>query len=78
MTTNERIQEGLQQAKDEVSELRSDAERKVAEAKIDAKGFVETERAKDGSVVDRVADQIATSEAAMDEYYTRRDETGLI
>jgi ribosomal protein S20 len=112
MTTNDRIQAGLQQAKDEVSELKSDAERKVAKAV--AKGFIETERAKDESVfsgvsadaksqheklqaqqaqlksaistksgeartklqadLDRVSAQIAASEAAMDEYYARRDE----
>jgi hypothetical protein len=28
--------------------------------------------------LDRVSEQIAASEAAMDEYYTRRDETGLM
>jgi len=109
MSTNERIQADVQQAKDNVSELKADAERKVAEAKFeievdrakakverqldteaakdervfravnaDAKGFIETERAKDESVADRVADQIVASEEAMDEYYTRRDETGLI
>lgn len=149
MTGNERIQSDVQQAKDQVSQLRDDAGRKVAEAKTafeierekarlaikldneaakdeavfravnaDAKGFVETEAAKDAAEfnatsadlkakheklqarraqlkneisakagearaklqadLDRVAKEIADSEAAMDAYYARRDETGMI
>ena len=127
MATNERVQTGLQQAKDDVSGLNAAAERKVDEVKFDievdrAKAKVErqldAEAAKDQQVfdavsadakanhdqlqaqqaqlksaistktgearsklqadLDRVSEQIAVSEAAMDEYYTRRDETGLI
>jgi DNA anti-recombination protein RmuC len=120
---NERIETGLQQAKDDVSGLKAAAERKVDEVKFDievdrAKAKVErqldAEAAKDQQVfnavsadakarrenlqaqqaqlkseisastgeartrlqakLDSVSEQIATSEAAMDAYYARRDE----
>jgi chromosome segregation ATPase len=127
MTTNDRIQADVQQAKDKVADLKADAERKVAAAKFDieverakadAKSFLETERAKDAAEfsatsadlkaqreklhaqqaqlkseistktgearaqlqanLDRISAQIALNEAAMDEYYTRRDDTGIV
>ena len=116
MTPDEGLQSDVQQAKDQVSELKADAERKVAEAA--AIGFIAKEAAKDASEfnatnadlkarheklqaqraqlrgeistkigearaklqadLDRVAAEIAKSDAAMDAYYARRDETGLV
>ena len=116
MTPNERIQSDVEKAKDTVSELKSDAEKKVAEAA--AIGFFAKEAAKDASEfnatnadlkarheklqarraqlrgeistktgearaklqadLDRIAAEIAKNDAAMEAYYARRDETGLV